>query len=228
MNKISNELKEKIHIWAEGSEELEEVLLNCYKNDLKTIACCKGHIEKTSNPYVAIYINYEKLKLIKELCLYTQLNNNGVTVFNCDKNNIKIIALHNPDFKTLIKVFNNFEKKKKAENSLHLDFAKKIYQLILDNLHSDNSLIYIIKKDNQNNLILEFEYYESEENYNKFFKSQDERISTLPNIILNKKEFIHNDIKYFLIHHKFLFTDFKKMYNYIYTHQNIIFNNTLN
>ena len=58
-----NELKEAIHEWAEGSEELERLLWTCYTKGLETGGC---HIGKYNN-YLEFYINATSTEQLKRV-----------------------------------------------------------------------------------------------------------------------------------------------------------------
>lgn len=53
------EAKEAIHEWAEGSEALEELLLEGYEKGFLSNACCAGEIEDEQLPYIDYLLNSE-------------------------------------------------------------------------------------------------------------------------------------------------------------------------
>ena len=70
---IPIELHEKAaKIFSEGNKSLENLLLYCFKNNIKTVACCAGHEEKNKPFGYLSFKNNEKdigviLKLIYKL-----------------------------------------------------------------------------------------------------------------------------------------------------------------
>ena len=55
------------HDFAEGDQNLENLLTDCFQKGIKTIACCKGHEEKDQKPYFSFEYSYEQLPYIKAL-----------------------------------------------------------------------------------------------------------------------------------------------------------------
>ena len=59
------EIDQAMHIWAEGSESLERVLKESYKNGLLSHACCAGGPEPHSVfPYIAFKLHNDKSRKI--------------------------------------------------------------------------------------------------------------------------------------------------------------------
>lgn len=220
--KLSKELKEKIHVWAEGSDELEELLLTCNLNDLKTFACCKGHKEKPIyDPYVGIYLNEDKKDLIIDLCINTLKEPDSSTLFHVYEGKKKF-SLHQPNFSNLTNIINNEKDKKENINSKTNEFERKVFSLLLDNMNSNDLKGNLIRI--KGDIIFKFIYSELEENYNKDFKKHDEILAKLPNIQSSKFEEIFNNEKYITINKYITFKDFKEMFEYILKYQNEIFN----
>lgn len=88
--------REFAHRYAEGSNELENLLLYLWQNKIQTFACCAGHSLKLDNPYVLFEINrfspdqtksfYHKLMLAiiskNQPCSFL---NTGITFFSEDE-----------------------------------------------------------------------------------------------------------------------------------------------
>lgn len=215
--KLSKELKEKIHVWAEGSDELEELLLACNLNDLKTFACCKGHKEKPIyDPYVGIYLNEDKKDLIIDLCINTLKEPDSSTLFHVYEGKKKF-SLHQPNFSNLTNIINN-----PKENNQTDEFERKVFSILLDNMNSNDLKGNIIEI--KNSIIFEFIYSDTENNYNKNFKVHNDILEKLPNIELHRFEKTYNDQKYVKINHHIFFKNFKEMFEYILKYQNEIFN----
>lgn len=64
----SEELKEAIHEWAEGCEELEHLLWTCYNNGLET---SESHVAKHNN-YFSFYISENSVEQAKRLLSATE------------------------------------------------------------------------------------------------------------------------------------------------------------
>lgn len=59
------EIDQAMHVWAEGSESLEKVLKESYKNGLLSHACCAGGPEPHAMfPYIAFNLHNEKSRKI--------------------------------------------------------------------------------------------------------------------------------------------------------------------
>lgn len=65
INELSEEeLKDAFHEWAEGSQALEQLLNEGYKQGLISLACCAGHEEKKSRPYIIYNLENDNAKKI--------------------------------------------------------------------------------------------------------------------------------------------------------------------
>lgn len=58
---LKNEILKAIHVFAEGSEILEECLKQLYNNGLKTVGCCKGYHKIDAISFMQNKLDYEKL-----------------------------------------------------------------------------------------------------------------------------------------------------------------------
>lgn len=54
-NKVINDIARYAYIFSEGNEYLESLLIFCFKNNIETFACCRGH---ENNKYLFPYIGF--------------------------------------------------------------------------------------------------------------------------------------------------------------------------
>lgn len=223
--KLPKELKEKIHVWAEGSDNLEKLLTICHEHDLKTAFCCKGHKEKNMIPYLGIYFDINKKELIKLLALATLSKNNaglGFSLYNKDER----VFFYNLDFKEFIDIINNKtnEKeifKKNEENKKNIE--EKIIDICLNNQNFNNRISMKLFKENIYIIILA--YTETEEFIHKFnFDKHSEKIKKLPNIDIYSDVMNINQENYYTNRYTFQFSTIEELYNFIVEYENELFN----
>lgn len=229
MIKLTDEMQEKIHIWAEGSKELEELLIACNSNNLKTFACCKGHEDrKIYDPYVGVFVTGNNQDLLSKLCFATLKEENSDILINVFLTTIRL-SFHTKNFNKLTNIINlqtekNKKNKKIKEDDENMFFADKVFKLLMNNLNFDTKLLYILKIENDNTIMLKFQCFEKEKDYDNVYKTHNQKLQKLPNIQLNYKEEIIKDTKFISIKHKLFFKDFKEMFKYIDKYKNEIFN----
>ena len=78
MENKQNILNDYAKEFAEGSETLEQILLNLWGMGIKTFACCKGfknkdHERDFIRPYIAIIITPESIEKVQTLMKYLEL-----------------------------------------------------------------------------------------------------------------------------------------------------------
>lgn len=58
-----DEIEKYASVFGEGSKELTDLLRYCFQNDIKTLACCKGHEDrKECDPYI-VFLPDEELSM---------------------------------------------------------------------------------------------------------------------------------------------------------------------
>jgi hypothetical protein len=83
-NLTPEELKEAIHEWAEGSEELEELLWLCHDHKVVTLGC---HVSKSGNGcYIEFDIEDADREYLKKIVYYTYLTGWGRLVLHFGAN----------------------------------------------------------------------------------------------------------------------------------------------
>lgn len=92
--------------FAEGDKELEQLLLYCFSNGIMTVACCKGHKENGTLPYIAFVYNEKNKKII--YYLMSLLNNYDISILFTKSIGGYIFSIHSvkDDFE-LFKIINN-------------------------------------------------------------------------------------------------------------------------
>lgn len=169
---LTDELKAKIHIWAEGSEDLEKVLLLCNSIGLPSLFCCRGHEDKELyDPYISLKMEPENEELIKYLILNSYLENSEKNFhfsYNSNKENIAI-SMHFLNFKKLknqienyinglenlekfIEKNNKLETQKQLKKSRNIYFLNEINNIIIFNIKKNNYMFYI--ENDLNKIIL--------------------------------------------------------------------------
>ena len=98
-------------MFGEGSKSLTDLLRYCFRNNIKTFACCKGHKE-TGPGYIGFLPDEEMLKYLCEMSDQINLNHTVITKFE----NMLRAAFYvksEKDFKTihnLVQKYNSFKK----------------------------------------------------------------------------------------------------------------------
>ncbi len=64
------EMKKQAKVFSEGNSELEQILIELWKNGVQTIGCCSGHNGKEV-PYISFYIDTLEDGLLSDLLLDT-------------------------------------------------------------------------------------------------------------------------------------------------------------
>ena len=103
---------DKLKEFSEGSNSLYNLLKYCYDNKIVTYACCKGHDDKISKPYISFRVD-NKLLIINLLnnVMSSPLANNifcEIIDFNCLHLSIYIQDVKDSDmlFQTVLNSFN--------------------------------------------------------------------------------------------------------------------------
>ena len=81
--------------FSEGDPQLKRVLLELWKNNIRTVACCRGHSDKEI-PYITLIIDNNSRKLIKETSkyLYTQVDGMGLDFVHYDDEEYDTVTIN--------------------------------------------------------------------------------------------------------------------------------------
>ena len=102
-----SEQKQLAQSFAEGSEELEQILLLLWKNGINTVACCAGHGTIDKPPYIMIDSSKFSDRELRNLFLDTILTYNGEIDLSA-QNDIDYQMDNIPERKTVtFKLINN-------------------------------------------------------------------------------------------------------------------------
>lgn len=137
--------------FSEGNKDLEKLLLYCFGNGIKTVACCAGHKEKSQLPYIALSYNENNKELIYHLM--TLFNNSDIFISYTKSIGGCIFSIHSvkEDFE-LFKVINNSLEINDKSRTITEDF--KMYIDIMnasyenDILSHENFQIEYVKSEN--------------------------------------------------------------------------------
>lgn len=75
LDKKKLEIEEFAKEFSEGNAILEKLLLSMWDNGIKTIACCAGHEDRESDPYIAFEVNGCSNPLIHTILSFLFKNN---------------------------------------------------------------------------------------------------------------------------------------------------------
>lgn len=111
--------------YSEGDPNLKATLINLWKNNYVTVACCKGHDETKSGQYIAF--TYNKSDYLKYLHLVSSLDKKAVRI--SFGNRTKHLVSIKPLKSNVIDIYDNIN------NSINLinedETLKKIFEYIL-------------------------------------------------------------------------------------------------
>lgn len=191
INEISD-IEKAIQDFSEGNIYLEKLLLECYKNNIKTFACCTGHENEESLPYIAFPYSKENEQFI--CCLLSELKDSDVE-FSYSKTPVASsyfnLEFKNYDYKCfqiITDIVNRFDKSKNYYLELPEDL-KNYFNII-------NTIEYFdfIEVDrNTNSNYFQFGYIKEEDSYNYFSFSNNFDFLTL----LKQSGFKYNDDGFF-------------------------------
>lgn len=139
------DFKKAIKEFAEGNLELEKLLLNCYKNKIETIACCKGHDDGKRKPYVSFTYTPQNKKFINALLNGIQNSPYNFRYFKVYEKQsfINIEAIDPKDanqfFHLLNDIVTEFDRERNYEEELSEE--NKNYISILNDMEKDYSFI---------------------------------------------------------------------------------------
>ena len=111
--------------FSEGDKELEKLLLYCFSNRIKTVACCKGHKENKSLPYIAFSYNENNKEFIYNLM--SLFNNYDINISFVKSIGGYIFSIRSikEDFE-LFKTINNYLEEKTKDINITDDFKQYI------------------------------------------------------------------------------------------------------
>jgi len=111
--------------FSEGDKELEKLLLYCFSNRIKTVACCKGHKEKETLPYISLSYNENNKEIIYEMM--SLFNNYDINISFIKSIGGYIFSIYSlkENFE-LFKIINNYLKSKTKEINITPDFQSYI------------------------------------------------------------------------------------------------------
>lgn len=227
MDKISEELKKNIHIWAEGSQELEELLKTCYEYDLKTLYCCKGHKEKNKTPYLVLSFDNNKQEVLKKLALNTLKKDNGSLTFSYNGKSSKIV-LYNLNFKECSNIIKKTEVNKhklKIQKGITKETEEtteeKIIKIAFRNQQNNVRIMANVSKEDKWNL--NFFCTFSEKNINKY-DEHIKKIEKLPNFEVYGFDGDVEGVRYYSKGYNFYFSSIEELYNFMLKYEIEIFN----
>lgn len=160
-NNILNKLSEE---YSEGDIQLQNTLLNLWKNGIETYACCKGHDMGSYYhiPYIAMYLDNNNLTFFKNLYESIYLLDDGISIeFNYRKN----IKLH-----TCCIYMRREENKTSGLNYINDCLNNKEIKIKNDNF---DNIIFLLEyaKDNE----IDMEYSINSKKMNIWFKNPKEK-----------------------------------------------------
>ena len=133
VEEIPEELFEKAaKDFSEGNKELEDLLLYCFRNNIKTIACCAGHKENNSFPYISFKINDKTfkpiLRMIKAISNIKDVELSFTNYIKKDKNFSFTIYSHGVGAS---KLFNAIKQACESKEDVNLEALSYIDQKII-------------------------------------------------------------------------------------------------
>ena len=148
---IINDCESAIKDFSEGNLYLEKLLLECYNLGIKTNACCAGHKEKESLPYISF--TYAENKNAMHYII-SKLKDTNIEFGYIDKNSFYMMfdSYASDCFKILIDILNSFNINKNYFEELPQDL--KLYFEIIDVINkldlskSKDYLQFVTTKEN--------------------------------------------------------------------------------
>lgn len=132
-----NYFEELASLYSEGNEELEKLLLYCFRSNIMTTACCSGHWKKNNNsPYLAFQYNQENIKyfavFLKQLVdydyivRYGKLNNNKswFSVTSQDNKPDSASLFFNRIYQTMNTIEGDYYQSLPADLQYYIDFIR--------------------------------------------------------------------------------------------------------
>ena len=172
---IIEDKKKAAHDFSEGNIYLEELLNNCFENNILTIACCAGHTNTKNNslstPYISFYLTKENENVINNILIL--LLDSGYVIELTGSEKYPALTLrcpvdknYNQFFIDINNVVNLSRTNKKNRSDLN-EVIKKIYNIVLSNksyydfrvqkfndkitlLSSFNNFYEVVSLDNEN------------------------------------------------------------------------------
>lgn len=182
--KVSNieeitDIEKAIEDFSEGDIYLQKLLLECYYNNIKTVACCAGHKEDECFPYIAFSCCDENEQVL--YYLMTKLKDSGV-LFTFNKNstsasyfNLEFRDYDTNYFKEVLKILDLYDKTKDYFKELPQDL--QTYFNIIKSIN--NSKILDVEENSPLNYF-QLHYIQDQDTYSYFsFSNNYECISSL-------------------------------------------------
>lgn len=137
-----NDIEKAIEDFSEGNIYLQRLLLECYDNNIKTIACCAGHKEEESFPYIAFSYSEKNEQIL--YYLMSNLKDSGI-LFTYNNNSFSgnYLSLefrdYNPKcFQVITDLLKSFDKTMDYYSQLPLDLQN--YFSIISTINNSNLL----------------------------------------------------------------------------------------
>lgn len=142
------DVEKALEDFSEGNVYLQKLLLECYSNNIKTVACCAGHKEEESFPYIAFSYSNENEQAL--YYLMSKLKDFGVLfTYNANSFSGSYLSLefqyYDPKcFQIIIDAFQSFDKTK----DYYIDLPKDLqnYFAIIKSINSSSLLDVDVNK----------------------------------------------------------------------------------
>ena len=160
-----------IEDFSEGNLYLEKLLLECYKLGIKTVACCAGHAEEFSLPYIAFAYSENKNVLYY---IVSKLKDTNIEFRYIGPNSFSLeFDNYNEDcFKILTDILIDFDNSKDYFNELPNDL--KIYFEIINKIEQSN--IFESLKDSVSKNYFQFSINKTDDVYSYNLVTNDRNI----------------------------------------------------
>lgn len=188
-NKVINDIARYAYIFSEGNEYLESLLIFCFKNNIETFACCRGHENKKySFPYIGFIFRKDNINIFSNL----------LTLLSSSKIN-DYIKIRIYKYKNKYRLICGIRKKYSKNN----DIINMAFKVLEDSLKL--SLIY----DSNNNYyykLLSFYIFLLKDKKDSIFDFTLDNVNSSLFILLDKKKCLDN---------RFLQTNSYEVLNYL-------------
>lgn len=89
------EYKKMAEDFSEGDSLLKETLLKLWEKGIKTIACCKGHEDKSAPAYISFIMDHNSMETIQSTCDYLYMQDGDITLnFLNSEEDYNIFSIH--------------------------------------------------------------------------------------------------------------------------------------